>query len=191
MKKLLSSILCIGAFLFSINAYSEQALSKSIIQQYTQAIKPLDKLMSAHPHFEEQLDNFKMFDTAAKLNLIESSPIYSEIKSVVTKAGFDSIEQFLDMSLRISSAFINTQMNQSSEGMMIDDYIKAMESQLTTMKKQGVSKEVIGPMEANITEQLTSIKLAREVAKNASKADIQFINDNIEWVTQMLEFDEE
>jgi hypothetical protein len=31
----------------------------------------------------------------------------------------------------------------------------------------------------------------QKVARNASEADIEFINDNTEWVTKMLEFDEE
>lgn len=191
MNKLLNSVLCVCTLLFSFSVYAEQALSKALIQQYTQATEQLDKLLEVHPDLEKQLDDLILLDKAERLTLIKSLPVYPKIKSIVTNTGFDDVEEFLDIGLRVMGATVKLEMDQMPNNMTIDSYIEQMKKQLSSMKKEGIAKEMVDQMEATINMQISSMEAIQQISKNASEADIKFVNDNIEWVTQVMESEEE
>jgi hypothetical protein len=89
------------------------------------------------------------------------------------------------------SATVNLEMEKMPNNMNITSYIKQMKSQASEMKKEGASKEVINKMEAAINMKIESMKTIEKISKNASKADIKFVNDNLDWVTQVMQSDVE
>jgi hypothetical protein len=174
-----------------MNAYAAQALSKPIIQQYSQATSQLAKLLDSHPDIQKQLSDLMILNKKEKLALIQSLPIYPKVTSIVTGTGFNDVEEFLDTGLRIMSATVNLEMEKMPNNMNITSYIKQMKSQASEMKKEGASKEVINKMESAINMKIESMKTIEKISKNASKADIKFVNDNLDWVTQVMQSDVE
>lgn len=177
--------------LLSFNAHAEQPLSKDLIQQYAQTTEQLDQLLVVYPDAEEQIGKVMMISKNEHLALIQSMAIYPEIKAIITDSGFDNVEEFLALSTRISGATMNVEMQQSPDDMNLDDYIQQMKTHIATMKNQGMAQDALSQMEANINQQISSMKSVLAMVKNASEADIRFVTDNQEWIMQLLDEESE
>ncbi len=183
MKKLVISVCLV---LLSINAYAEQALSKALIEQYVKSTDMITPIMKAHPELDKQFDEVMLLDKSEIINKLKSMDVYAKVKSAVTSVGFDDVEQYLDTSFRIMGAIFNSQMQQLPEGMTLDSYLDQMQQQITMMKSQGMPAEMISQMEKGITEQLKNMEFMKKAAANASKADVEFVTQHLEWIIKIL-----
>ena len=188
MKKLVISVCLV---LLSISAYAEQALSKALIEQYVKSTDMITPIMKANPELDKQLDEIMLLDKSEIINKLKSMDVYAKVKSAVTAAGFDDVEQYLETSFRIMGAIFNSQMQQLPDGMTFDSYLEQMQQQIAMMKSQGMPKEVIAQMEKGITEQLKNMEFMKKVADKASKADVDFVTQHLEWIMEILPAEDE
>ena len=179
MNKLFSVVICLSVIFFNLNAnaLSQQALTKTLIQQYAKATEDLTPLIEADSATENKLSDAMQQGKIEMLDVIKSLDIYPEIKLRVTSAGFYSIEQYLDASLRIIGATISSQ--EQITGMDIDQLFTMMEGQISTMQEQGIiTKEML--------DGFNSMKSMKNLKENASEADVRFMKENLDWVLKMI-----
>ncbi|GLX77115.1 hypothetical protein tinsulaeT_04550 [Thalassotalea insulae] len=188
MKNLVMVLCLIG---LSINAYAQQALTKELIEQYIKSTDLITPIMAANPALDKQLDDMMMLDAAEIINKLKSTGVYSKVESVVTSAGFDDVEQYLDTSFRIMGAIFNSQLQQLPEGMTLDSYLEQMKGQIKMMKAQGMPQNVISEMEKSISEQLKNMEFMKKAAANVSEDDVKFVSEHLDWLMQLLPSEDE
>ena len=179
MNKLFSVVICVSAMFFNLNAnaLSQQALTKTLIQQYAKATEDLTPLIEADSETKNKLADAMQQGKVEMLDVIKSLDLYPEIKLKVTSAGFYNIEQFVDASLRIMGAAISSQ--EQTTGMDIDKLFTMMEGQISTMQEQGIiTKEML--------DGFNGLKAMKSLKENASEADVRFMKENLDWVLKMI-----
>lgn len=175
----------------SISAFAEQALSKNLIEKYMQIIGDIELLAEANPALEKKMADLMIFDKNAAIDALQSLDVYPQIEKSIESAGFSGFSELYDIGLRIMGGIFKAQMNKMPEGMTTDNFITQMENQITQMKKQGMPQNMLSGMEEQFKEQLNSMKFMLKAAEDISAADIKFVGDNIEWITNIMPSDED
>jgi len=183
MKKIL---FVLGLLVMSISVSAEQALSKNLIEKYMKTVADVEVMVKKNPALESQIDDLMMLGKDGAMDAVKSLSIYPKIERSIKSAGFSGFEEFYDIGLRIMGGVFKAQMHQMPEGMTPDSFISQMESQIAQMKKQGMPESMTANMEKQFKEQLKGMKFMQQAAKKASTADVKFVGDNIEWITQVM-----
>lgn len=178
---------CSYSILFATNAVAEQALSKKLIQQHANAIKQIEPLLDQHPKIEQQLSDAMLQGKPQMKLLLSQLPDYPKIKTMVTSSGFDSVDQFLDVGLRVMAAMFNQQMKNLPNGMTLDNYMTQLNAQVKAMEQQGLPAEMLTKMKTSLAEQMTNFQMMQKMSEHASAADTKFVGDNLQWVSKVMD----
>ena len=188
MKKILIALVL---SLCSVSAIAEQALSKSLIENYTKTINEIDVILKANPALEKQMEDLMTLGKEGALKKVKSLPIYPKLKASIEGAGFDDFEEYYDIGLRIMGAVFKSQMQALPEGMTMESFADQMKNQIAELKKRGMPEKMLNEMEQQYQEQMKSINFMKKAAESASPADIKFAQDNIEWITEVMSIEEQ
>ena len=172
--------------MLSLSAVAEQALSKSLIENYTKTINDIDGIVKANPEIEKQMQDLMAHGKEAALAKVKSLPIYPKLKASIESAGFDNFEEYYDLGMRIMGAVFKTQMKAMPEGMDMDSFASQMKNQIAELKKRGMPEKMLKEMEQQYQDQVKSMAFMKKAAENVSAADLKFAQENIEWITKVM-----
>lgn len=188
MKCLLSFILIIC---FSTTAFAQQPLTKALAQQYFNAIEQVQKLQTQYPELAKQMDDFAFADKAKFLSSIQKLPFYPQMNTAIQTTGLEGVEQLYDLSLRIVGGLMATQMEQMPSGQNVDALLSMKQQAVEQMKKANMPKEMQEKMLKTLHEQEKNLLEMVKLSKNVSAQDKQFIEANIEWITDNMPEDQD
>ncbi|NMP32714.1 hypothetical protein HII17_14220 [Thalassotalea sp. M1531] len=181
----------LGLLLLSTSALAEQALSKVLIEKYMQTVTGIEPIIDANPQLEQAMDNVIKLGKDKAIAKVKSFAVYPQIAQKIESAGFGDFEEFFDIGIRIMGGLFKSQLSQMPNGMTFDDYIAQMEGQVAMMKQQGLPENMVAPMEKQYKEQLDNMRFMQKAAESVSAQDAKFVNDNIEWITQIMGSEED
>jgi hypothetical protein len=183
MKKI---IITLSILLMSFIANAEQALSKDLILKYFNVTDQLEILELDNSSMLEEISDVMLLDRKEALRIVKSLDKYPQIKSITDSAGFTNFENFLDIGYRVIGSMYAVQLKKNPELMNIQNFTAVIESQIESMKKRNMPKEVIEEMEREVASQKNAIESMSKAAKDASSVDITFIDNNFEWLMGIL-----
>ena len=166
---------------------ASDSLSKELIEKFSQSVEQISALTKGKPELEAQLDDTMMLDRAESMKALKSLSIYPQIQDVVEANGFDSVDDFVDISYRIMGGLYAYQSTQVLNGMSMKDYMAQMQGQLEQMKKRGMPEQMLSEMKANLAEQVKISSFMEKMVANTSEQDKKFIQENITWVMSLME----
>jgi hypothetical protein len=165
---------------FFVNA--EKALSKDLVQSLEATIEGFQQLTEEYPELEKTFgQNLLSADKAKVLKSIKSLPSYAKIEELVSSAGFKNIDEYYDVTTRITGAMFAYQAN----GMSVDAISEIMKAQIDKLKKRDAPKDLIAEMEQDLSNQIESMQAIANLAKSASVADRGFVEKNYLWLMQL------
>ncbi|WP_085298840.1 hypothetical protein [Cognaticolwellia mytili] len=183
MKKI---IITVSILFMSFMASAEQALSKDLILKYFSVTDQLEILDLDNSSMLEEISDVMLLDREEAIRIVESLDEYPQIKSITDSAGFTNFENFLDIGYRVIGSMYAVQLKQNPELMQIQNFTAAIESQIDSMKKRNMPKEVIDEMEREVASQKNAIESMSKAAKDASSVDITYVENNFEWLMSIL-----
>lgn len=190
MYKIIYSLAWLSMLVFSLNANAEQSLTKPLIQQYSNTMEKLMPLTDGYSDFDGKMLKAMGQGKSEMLSLISTLPTYPKIKATVVDSGFDNVDDFLDIGLRVMGGLVSQQEAMIPGGMTIDTYVEQLKSQMSLMDQQELPPQVLAQMKSTLSEQLSVFEMMQGMAKHASAEDIKFVESNLEWVTAQMDTDD-
>lgn len=190
MYKIIQSLAWLTISMFSFHATAEQALTKPLIQEYAKTMVKLKPLTDVDPIFNEKMATAMSQGKSEMLSLLSTLPTYPKIKATLVNSSFDNVEGVLDIGLRVMGGLVSQQQAMIPGGMTIDTYVAQLKSQISEMEQQGLPPQVLTQMKSSLSQQLKSLEVMQGMTKYASAEDINFVSNNLEWVTAQMDFDD-
>lgn len=178
---LLTLLLC------SSFASAEQALTKDLMKQYFKASNQLEVLSEQNPALIEHFENGLALDKQVMIDKLKSLSLYKSVNQIIINEGFDSFDEYYDISKRFLASMLSVQMENMPSGNTLEAMLAPMEQQITEMKKQGVPKDVLADLENNYNTQKKQLTLMKKHMANAKPQDTAFIKNNMAWLVTLME----
>lgn len=182
MKILLIAI----AFLAQISLLHAAPLNKSVMESFKNAAQQMETLEKKHPEVFKNLpkSNDLTIDMSPMVKYFETSTISADINTAVKTSGFKDLNDFVDTSLRLTSASLAI----SSQFMPLDAALQTYETQLAEAKSQkDASPEMITMLQDMIEKEKAKLKSSEDLLKYATDADKKFLSENADWFAKMME----
>ncbi len=183
MKK----VIVLFFLILSFSVMAAEPLSKPLLQRFGDAVQQINIQVEGKPELEAQLDNTMMLDKAESMKTLKSLSIYPQIQDVVEANGFDSVDDFVDVSYRIMGGLYAYQSTQVFNGMSMKDYMAQMQGQLEQMQNSGMPEQMMSEMKAKLAEQVKMSSFMEKLVANTSEQDKKFIQENITWVMTLMD----
>ena len=119
MKKT-SLFLTLILAVFPLFSYAEQALTKELITSFQQVSQQWQRLESKYPELTSSLDDIDLSKPEKMITRLKTSKAYPKIKSLLSNSGFDSIEDFYNVAVRVMGGMMTQQMQNLPQGMTVD-----------------------------------------------------------------------
>lgn len=172
--------------MLSFNVNAEQAFSKALIQQYFNAVKSFEVLEQKNPDLEKHLAKAMMMDKDETVKYIATLPEFSQIQKISQSAGFENVEEFVDIGYRVAGSMFDYQINNMPSDMSLETMTAQMKTQIEMMQQNGMPTEMINEMQFALKEQAKSMEFMKKAASQVSEADKKFVRDNINWFMELM-----
>ncbi|MGL1958590.1 MAG: hypothetical protein OCD00_14885 [Colwellia sp.] len=189
MKKIRLIIITV-LFCLPMMSQAQQALSKELIQSLEKVGVQLKQLETKYPKIFETIDAIGEGKQEEAIALVERSKAYPEIKAILNKFGFDSLEGFSDVSMRMMGSVMAYQKKNMPSGMDLGAMNQALSDNIQQMKDRNAPSSIITEMEKQLVETKSSLAQVKLAMKKATEADKKFVSDNIQWIMSVLDNDE-
>lgn len=176
LKTLLVSIGLLAASL----AQAEQPLTPKVIEQWLTSTDSIQQWFDSHEALQDdspEEDDEGAFTLEYMIGELKAAGVYSEAENVVQKAGYDSLEQWGDIQLRIVKAVMSIEIEKGYASGEI-------QSHLDQIKNNPHISEEQKAMALNMIQ--SSIDMAKSMA-NASPADKAAVKPYIQQIQQKLD----
>lgn len=172
-------------------AWAETALDKSKMEKYFALAPKLEALSQKYPDLAALEDEVFIFEDQGRTftQRLAKSDAYGELNSLAKTHGFESVDEFVDVSVRLFAALYAVQIQELSEEDMpsIDEQRRQLREQADQLKSFGMTDEMIeqtlGSFYAMIEQQE---QIARAAAK-VSEQDKKAVQEHSEWIMDQLE----
>lgn len=182
----------VGLMIVSPLTWAEPQLDLSTLQQFFETGERLETIAEKYPALNETEDDFLLDgDSQALIDRLKSVGALQEVRSVVEKSGYESMEQYLGLTKRIMAALFAVQLEQSPEYSSAAAMEEMVEAQRKALVANGVSPEMVEQMMAGVHEQLDQLSQLFEFAKKAEPADVAVVRKNLDYVMKMVDDDAE
>lgn len=186
MKKT-SLFLTLILAVFPLFSYAEQALTKELITSFQQVSQQWQRLESKYPELTSSLDDIDLSKPEKMITRLKTSKAYPKIKSLLSNSGFDSIEDFYNVAVRVMGGMMTQQMQNLPQGMTVDSMSQMLKNSLQQMKANNVSGAMVVEMEKQLAEMEKNMKMMKAAMANTSAADKQFFKENAQWIMSTLD----
>lgn len=186
MKKV-QILLALTFMVFSNFSQAEQALSKELITSFQKMSQHWDKLEGNYPELSASLDDIDFSQPEKIISKLKNSRAYPQIKSMLAKYGFDNIDEYYDIAIRVMGGMMNYQMQNMPDGMTLDSSIQMLKQSIQQMKASNAPSPMIDNMKKQLVDMEKNMKGMKAAMKNTSEADKKFINDNAQWIMSTLD----
>jgi hypothetical protein len=174
-------------FVFSAFSHAEQALSKDLITSFQKMSSHWDKLEQSYPGLSTSLDDMDLSEPDKIISQIKNSKAYPQIKSVLASYGFDNVEEYYNVAVRIMGGMMGYQLQNMPQGMDVDSTTKMLKQSIQQMKARNAPSAMVDEMEKQLVDMEKNMKNMKEAMKNTSEADKKFISDNVQWIMSVLD----
>ncbi len=181
-KNMISALLLLLSIAFTTTSIQAQTLNETVIKQWLNSQKALeswgDKHAATLDQYETDLPANPM-DLSAETMLtpLRKSGLYKEANNLVKEYGFDSIDAWADITLRITKAAAAIEFAQNPE--------------LTDMSemKELLNSAQIDPAQKKMIEQAMSQNklMVEQIMKGTSKEDMKAVKPMINEIIQSME----
>lgn len=178
-------------FLFSLVLASplsraESALDLAALQQFFKTGEQLEQASSKYPALSEESEEFLLTgDNQALIKRLKSAGALDEVNAIVRKSGYESMDQYVDITKRVMAAFFAVQLQQSPYS-SAEDMRKMVDAQKQALVENGVSPEMIEQMMAGVREQLNQLDELFVFAQSARPEDVAAVSKNLDYVNTMI-----
>jgi hypothetical protein len=187
MKNLTLAIIAIFTLSLSFTSYAQQALTKELITSFQSVTKQWEVVESKYPQIFAAIEDIDMSKQDEIIGYIKSSKAYPEMKAILEKSGFKSLDDFYNVTMRLMGGMMSTQMENMPEGMTLDSATTMLEQSIKQMKERNVPQSMIDGLEKQYKEHKSQLDSMKMAMKQASPADKKFVKENIDWLTSMFE----
>lgn len=180
----------ISLFVLSTTTQAQQPLTKELITSFQRVAQQWKSLEAAHPELTLSLDALDPsdFSQADKIiGQIKNSTAYPKIKSILTKANFNDIDEFHNVAMRLMGGMMTYQAKKLPKGMSVDSMGAMLKNSIQRMKANNVPSEMLVEMEKQLADMEKNIKGMESVMKNISAADQKFIDENAQWIMTVMD----
>lgn len=172
-------------------AWAETALNKSMMENYFALAPKLEALSQKYPDLAALEDEVFIFEDQGRSfsKHLAKSEAYDELNTLAKTHGFKSVDDFVDVSVRLFAALYAVQIEQLSEEDVpdIEEQRRQLSAQADQLRSFGMTDEMIeqtlGSFYAMI-EQQEQIALA---ASKVSEQDKKAVQEHSEWIMDQLE----
>ncbi|UZE96043.1 hypothetical protein [Alkalimarinus alittae] len=163
--------------------HAEQPLTKQAIEKWLSSIDSIQAWSDSVEVLQDDSsdDAEDSFTVDGMLNQLKAANVYDEAEDVVQKGGFDSLEQFADIQIRIVKAMMSLEIDKGYAGGEIQAHLDQIKNNPHISEEQKA-------MAMNMIQ--SSIDMAKSMA-NSSPADKAAIKPYIQQIQQKLNDEEE
>lgn len=184
--------LAVSFILVSPLSWAEPKLDLVALQQFFETGERLEATAEKYPALNETDDDFLLNgDNQALIDRLKSVGALEEVSAVVKQSGYESMEQYLNVTKRIMAALFAVQLEQTPEYSSAEAMEKMVEAQRKELVANGVSPEMVEQMMAGVNEQLEELAQLFEFAKKAQPDDIAVVRKNLDYVIRHVSEDAE
>ena len=181
-----NSLLVLCICIFSSTVFASTPLTRTIAQQYFDAIKNLELVEKQFPDLKHSLNSALITDRSAFLKMVKSLPQYSAIEKAATSTGLHDFEQFYDIGMRVMGGIMAVQMEQMPMGMNVDGMLSAQEKSIKQMQSMQIPQTEIDRMMSQLAEQKQAMQGMLKLAESVSAIDKAFAKENINWLMENM-----
>lgn len=186
MKK--SNIYIALVFLvFSTFSQAEQALSKELVTSFQKMSSHWSKLEQSYPGLTASLDDIDLSQPEKLISQIKSSKAYPKIKPLLASYGFDNIEEYYQLAIRIMGGLMGHQMQSMPQGMDLDSAAQMLKQSIQQMKANNAPSSMVDEMQKQLVDMEKNMNNMKVAVKNTSAADKKFISENAQWIMSILD----
>lgn len=178
--------LVFGLILMSPLSWAQSNLDLAALQQFFKTGEQLEQASSKYPELGEESEELLLTgDNKALIQRLKSAGALEEVNAIVRKSGYESMDQYIDITKRVMAAFFAVQLQQSPYS-SAEDMRKMVDAQKQALIDNGVSPEMIEQMMVGVREQLSQLDELFVFAQSARPEDIAAVSKNLDYVNKMI-----
>ncbi len=174
MLKFKPFFVLLATLLLSVAAHAE--LTESAVQQW---IKANEGIQSWSKQNGDVLEKFEQENPGLYLGnveeVIKGQPYYGELISQLNSYGYDSLEQYMDLSFQIFAA--------SLDSAMIDQFKAVLPTAKSMLENEGLDPQTLAMLKSNVD----SMEKLLEYVNNTSDAERELIKQYRPQIEQQLQ----
>lgn len=178
-------------FMVSPLAWAETALNKATMEKYFALAPKLEALSQKYPDLAALEEDVFIFEDQGRTftQRLAKSEAYGELNTLAKAQGFESVDDFVDVSVRLFAALYAVQIEELPEDDMpsIEEQRQQLREQADQLKSFGMTDEMVeqtlGSFYAMIEQQEQIARAADKVSEQDKKA----VQEHSEWIMDQLE----
>lgn len=180
------SFFVLGLLFASPSSWAQSELDLAALQQFFATGERLEQTSSKYPELEEDDQEFLLDgDNQVLIDRLKKAGAFDEFSAIVKKSGYDSMNEYINITKRIMAAFFAVQLQQSPYSSEKEMHA-LVDSQKKALADNGIEPAVIEQMMVSVNAQLEQVKQLYAFSKGAQPADIEVVNKHLEYVSQEL-----
>jgi hypothetical protein len=167
---------------------AEPALSKELVTSFQQVSQQWEALEKNFPELSSALDSFDLSQLDQITETIKNSAAYPKVKAVLANSSFKSVEEYMNVAMRLMGGMVSHQMEKMPEMMDAEKMSSMLKGSIDKMKANNVPKEMVVEMEKQLADIEKNMQIMQSAITNTSAADKKFFKENAQWVMSTLNF---
>lgn len=167
---------------------AEPALSKELVTSFQQVSQQWEALEKKFPELSSALDSFDLSQLDQITETIKNSAAYPKVKAVLANSSFKSVEEYMNVAMRLMGGMVSHQMEKMPEMMDAEKMSSMLKGSIDKMKANNVPKEMVVEMEKQLADIEKNMQIMQSAITNTSAADKKFFKENAQWVMSTLNF---
>lgn len=169
-------------------AWAETELNADELKKFFSTGERLEDTSEKFPALNEESDEFLLQgDNQALIDRLKKAGALEAVSAEVKKNGYESMDEYINMTKRIMAAYFAVQLEQTPEYSSAEDMRKMIDSQKQQLKDNGVAPEMIEQMMASVNEQLEQLVTLFDFAETARAEDVAAVKKNLAYVNSQME----
>jgi hypothetical protein len=190
MPKYMISILLVLVSLSGVtenNRHANQAIemTRESIERFLGSSNQLAQLKQKLPQVEQYSDEKAAKTSAEMVAMLQASPIFPEIKSILTSSEFSNLPEFFQFSERLMAIKLFLQLENSKQASVFQT-VTILRANLNSMKANKASPQIIQQAEALLKQQEQKAHLIQSSLDKLTEQDKAFANQNQDWLVQLF-----
>lgn len=179
--------LILSCLILTPMAWGETKLDSEALQKFFQTGEQLEQVSGKYPQLNEQSDEFLLNgDNEALLERLQKAGALQEVNAVVKENGYESMDEYIDVTKRIMAAYFAVQLEQTPEYSSAEEMRQMVAAQKKELEANGVAPEMVEQMMESVQQQLEQLDTLFAFAETAKPEDVAAVKRDLEYVNKQM-----
>lgn len=183
------------AVVVSSTGWAEVALNKAVLEEYFALAPKLEALSEKYPELEELEEQVFIFEDHGRTftRHLAESDAYDELNAKAKMHGFESVDDFVNVSVRLFAALYAVQMAGLPEEDIpsVKEQRKQLREQAEQLKSFGMTDEMVAQTLGSVSRMIDQQEQIALAATKVSAADKKVVQEHSDWIMEQLDVMEE